>query len=337
MVLVDKTAPSIPSPNTITPTKTVTPKWTWNALSDAVGYEVILDNIVQGIQTESEFIPSLVLTEGNHEIKVRAKDSVGNWSSYGSHVVVIDSTAPDIPEPNTETPTSDNKPIWYWSPIQDAVLYEINLNGVSQGTQSETFFEPSFTLSDGTHELRVKSQDSVGNWSTYGLHILFVDTTPTDVPSPNTNTPTNNSKPTWSWSAISDAVLYEITLDGVVVSNQTDTSFKSSKILTDGNHEIKVRAVDIVGNYSDYGVHIVTIDKTPTSIPSPVTNTPTNNNKPTWTWSPISEAVEYEVVLDNISQGIQTSASYNSPSTLSDGTHELKVREKDYVGNWSAY
>ena len=249
----------------------------------------------------------------------------------------IDSTAPQIPNPKTETPTNNNKPSWSWFPVSDAVLYEINLNGITQGTQTETFFEPSFVLSDGIHELRVRSQDVVGNWSDYGLHILLVDTTPTNIPSPNTQTPTNNDKPTWSWSAIPDAVLYEVILDGVVVSNQTDTSFTSSKVLTDGNHEIKVRAKDAVGNFSDYGIHVVTIDKTPTSIPSPITNTPTNNNTPTWTWSPISEAVEYEVILDNVSQGIQTNALFVSSSTLSDGTHELKVRAKDAVGNWSAY
>ena len=43
------------------------------------------------------------LEDGFHEIKVRAKDSVGNWSQYGTHVVEIDTIPPTIPTPTTSS------------------------------------------------------------------------------------------------------------------------------------------------------------------------------------------------------------------------------------------
>ena len=67
--------------------------WTWDADDDVVEYEIKLDSISQGTQTENSFTASN-LSEGNHEIKVRARDSVGNYSAFGSHVVSIDLTSP---------------------------------------------------------------------------------------------------------------------------------------------------------------------------------------------------------------------------------------------------
>ena len=42
---------------------------------------------------------------------------------------------------------------------------------------------------------------------------------------------------------IADAIEYEITIDNALIGTQTENSFTST-ILSDGNHEIKVRAKD---------------------------------------------------------------------------------------------
>ena len=39
------------------------------------------------------------LSDGNHEIKIRAKDAVGNLSAFGTHNVLIDTIAPETPTP----------------------------------------------------------------------------------------------------------------------------------------------------------------------------------------------------------------------------------------------
>ena len=93
--------------------------------------------------------------------------------------------------------------------------------------------------------------------------------------------PTNNVNPEWTWSSIQDAVLYEVVLDNIFKGLQTETNYVANN-LKDGNHELKVRAIDNVGNYSEFGVNIIEIDSTPPSVPQPSSVTPTANPNPTW-------------------------------------------------------
>ena len=102
----------------------------------------------------------------------------------------------------------------------------------------------------GTHVLKVRAQDDAGNWSEYGISTIFVDITAPSIPKPNTTTPTNNNTPTWNWSSIQDAVLYEVTLNNVIQETQTETSFTPSALF-EGANEIRVRAKDSVGNFSN--------------------------------------------------------------------------------------
>ena len=334
VVEVDTKSPIIPTPTTETPTSNRTPTWNWQIISDAVLYEVKINDILVSSQTSTSFT-STTLNDGIHEIKVRAKDEVGNYSAYGNHMVLIDTTAPNIPQPTTETPTNNNTPTWYWSVVLDAVEYEVVINDQSMGVQTFTSYT-SNSLSDGINEIKVRSKDIVGNWSNFGSHSVLIDTTSPAKPTVTSVSPTNNDRPTWSWNQVADAVEYEVILNEVIVSTQSDTSFKPNENLSDGTNTLKVRAKDLVGNYSDYSTNSILVDTTPPSVPSPNANTPTANSSPTWNWSNISSAISYEILLDGISQGEQTENSF-SANSLTDGEHEIKVRAKDAVGNYSSY
>ena len=332
-VIIDGTSDA-PSPSTSTPTNNNTPTWSWSSVNDAVSYEITLNNIVILNQTDTTFTSSY-LNQGTHEIKVRAIDNVGNYSEYGTHVVTIDNTSPSIPSPTTSSPTNNTSPTWTWTAIENAVEYEVVLNNVSQGVQTETSFTVSQVLSEGDHEIKVRSKDAVGNYSLYGIHLVQIDTTAADIPNPQTESPTNNSTPTWTWNSNADADEYEIFLNGVSQGTSNLTFFKSS-ILDDGTHEVKVRSKDKLGNYSSFGTSIVVVDTTPPNIPTPSTQTPTNNNSPIWTWSSNSDVIDYEIILDNVLIGSQITTSFTA-SNLSEGNHEIKVRAKDNVGNYSDY
>ena len=137
--------------------------------------------------------------------------------------------------------------------ILDAEEYEITLNDVLQSSTSELFYTPNFDLSHGKNEIKVRAKDAVGNWSNYGSHIIFVDLIATDAPSPNTNTPTNNLRPTWTWEQIPDAVAYNVYINENFIKQQTKTLYQVDFDLDTGLHEIKVYAIDAVGNISDAG------------------------------------------------------------------------------------
>ena len=261
------------------------------------------------------------MSDGTHELKVRAKDNVGNYSEYGVHTILVDTNSPNIPSPTTSTPTSDNTPTWTWSAISDAVEYEVKLNGVVQQIQTATSFTAS-ALTSGTHEISVRAKDSVGNCD-YGTHIVEIDIQSPFIPNPLSQTPTNDNTPTWNWSAISDAVEYEVILNNISQGFVTENSFTATT-LSDGNHEIKVRAKDSVGNLSAFGTHNVLIDTIAPETPNPFSQTPTSNTTITWSWSEIFESIEYEVTLNDVFQKNTTSSQFTS-NLLAEGNHEIKV------------
>ena len=150
------------------------PTWSWVADVDVVEYEIVLNSVSQGIQSETSFT-AYNLNEGEYNLQVRAKDAVGNWSAYGNHVLKIDTTAPSIPSPTTETPTNNSSPTWTWSSDSDVVEYDIILDGNTEQSQDNSSFTAN-NLADGTHEIKVRAKDAVGNLSAFGSHIITIKT-----------------------------------------------------------------------------------------------------------------------------------------------------------------
>ena len=172
----DVTPPDVPNPFTNTPTKDTTPTWTWSSIQDAIVYGVKLNNNSEIETSPTSFTPSSPLSQGNHTLQVRAKDNANNWSAYGTHTITIDTTAPAVPSPTSQTPTNDTTPTWTWSPISGAVSYRVRLNGTLQGDVSTTSYTSS-NLPQGTHTIQVASVDGAGNVSAYGSHTIIIDTT----------------------------------------------------------------------------------------------------------------------------------------------------------------
>ena len=338
-VRIDTTPPIVPNPETtLSITNNPRPTWNWAKTADIAEFGIIFDGGTEIITQSNSFTATSDLPDGSYEIKVRAKDEVGNWSEYGTNTVVVDISSPAIPQPKTTTPTNNSQPTWTWTSVPDAVKYGVILGEESEVLITDSEYKSPIVLDNGLHTIQVRSKDEVGNFSEYGSHIVEIDNIAPIAPSPNTNTPPNNTRPTWTWDALPGVNEYIV----IINSNQpvivTTNSYRSPTELPEGSNTIKVKAKDLVGNLSnDSGVHTVVIDTTPPAEPKPETTTPTSNPRPIWTWAESDEDFEYGIVLDNKPEVVQTLNAYNPPTDLSDGEHELKVRAKDEVGNWSTY
>jgi len=141
-------------------------------VTDAKQYKVTFNNNTSN-QTGTSFTPSSDLTEGEHTISVIAVDEAGNESEAGTHTVVIDTTAPSVPSISATSPTTDTTPTWNWNSVTDAVEYDVKLNEVSKGSQTETSYTAS-TLTDGTHTISVRAKDALGNTSDWGEHTIEI-------------------------------------------------------------------------------------------------------------------------------------------------------------------
>jgi len=158
--------------------------------------------------------------------------------------------------------------------------------------------------------------------------------------------------PTWKWSRDdgtgSQVSHYIVALNGELPLETAGTSFKPASELDTGEYTLRVVAVDNVGNQSELcEFPTVAIDKQAPAVPGmPTTTSPTNNQRPTWTWKHIVDAdlEKYNVYLDGSLKGSitgpwllgMTRVTWLTPEDLGHGLHVLEVTSVDDLGNESA-
>ncbi len=335
---------------------------------------------VEGSDTVSgtTFAQPSGLTDGTWYFRVHTSDAVGNASANSATgTVIIDTTAPTTPgAPSTTSPTADTTPQWTWSAASDPggtglanPAYTVewsddNFASAADGsdTTNNTNYTHASALATGTWYFRVRATDAVGNsgnWSSVAT--VAVDTAaPTTPGTPSTTNPTSDTTPTWTWAASTDSLsglaatpyTVEWSDDNFATVEDTATAsgatFTHTDILATGTWYFRVRATDAVGNqsgWSAYGEVLVDSDA-PSPPAAPTTDTPTNDNTPSWAWAEPADTGsgidEYEVEWsDDNFTGVDgsdttTNLTYTHGTGLADGTWYFRVRAIDNVGNASA-
>jgi fibronectin type 3 domain-containing protein len=259
----------------------------------------------------------------------------------------------DSPLVTGTTPTNNTRPTWSWSPGgggNGTYRYKLDNSDLSSGatTTTSTNYTPVSALSQGTHTLYVQESNGVSpvHWSESGSLIISVDTTPPNAPTVAGTTPTNDTTPTWNWTAGGGGNgTYRYKLDNSDLSTgATETAtanYTPGAALGDGTHTLYVQERDTAGNWSMNGSFAIVVDITPPTAPTVAGTTPTNDTTPTWSWTPGGGGNgTYRYKLDNsdLSAGAMqtTTANYTPGTALGEGTHTLYVQERDAAGNWSA-
>ncbi len=244
------------------------------------------------------------LTNGE-QITATATDPSGN-TSPGVQVTAPDLTAPDAPEIVTvndnvgaETGplsngqrTDDARPTF--SGISEAgtvITFYDNGKPIGTATADATgkwSFTPSTNLSEGSHAITTTATDAAGNTSPASTAVTFVvDTVApgapaivsiTDDVAPGTGTlgsgsSTNDPRPqlTGTAEAGSTVTIYDngIAIGTAVVGSNGSWSFTPSVNLSEGSHQLTVRATDVAGNTGPASpVFTVTVDVTAPQTPS---------------------------------------------------------------------
>ena len=241
------------------------------------------------MQTNSFTSPS-ALSDGENIIKVRSQDQVGNVSEYGIHSIFIDTTSPEVPVVSSSTPsTTSNRPTWGWGIISDAEKYNWKLEKVTEagelisnvlvGSTSLNSFTPNQNLGDGYYKLSVSAIDELENESSFGSFVVFVDSTPPEIPIISADSETRNRRPIWSYSSESE----DVSQYGVVFNQQTefytsDTSFIPTEDLENGKYTLKVRAKDELNNWSEQSEKDVIVYCIPSTYD--ITKIPTTHTSP---------------------------------------------------------
>ncbi len=354
VIVVDTTPPQPPKVMGDVLTNRSRPTWTWTSGRGGCGAYRLkinsndMDNQPIYADTTS-YTPESDLTEGNYRLYVQERDEAGNWSESDSFLTTIDLTPPRKPVVYGTSITNNRRPTWSWSPGGGGAgeyRYKLDSEDMSVGATvtTSTAFTPSDDLDTGGRTLYVQERDAAGNWSEADSFTTIIDVSAKGVPGVSAPSPTNNPRPTWSWTSGGGTGIFRYKLDDPDLNSgaveTSATSFTPESDLAEGTHILYVQEIDSAGNWSAAGISVVQIDLTPPSPPS-ITSIPlTNNLRPRWNWSSGTGGAgifRYKLDSDDLETGAAETqnTSFTPESDLTPGSHTLYLQERDAAGNFS--
>ena len=290
---------------------------TWNAVTDASGYEIFRSVGVNGgltlykTVTDATYVDTGLLSGTTYYYRIRAYRTVGETKVYGGLTGTIYSTTRTlgtVMNAKAVLGAYDSIDVT-WNAVVDATGYEIFRSmGVNGGlTLYDTTTVPSFTdtnLTTGTpYYYRMRAYRLVGESKVYGGLTGTVSATPTLGTVVNaTAVAVNPVSIGLTWNAVPGATGYEIFRSvGVnggltLYRTITEVSYTDTGLVTNTSHYYRIRAYRMVGETKVYGGLTGTVSAMP--ILGTITNPKAVASDPVsidLTWNAVPDATGYEI------------------------------------------
>ena len=367
--IVDTTAPII---GTATGSATATAGTSQNfsaSYSDSFGLNICY-LIVNNTQQTSVSIPGTASgtaqmnyvfpSSGDYSIYFACHDTADNVGYGLPKSVVVSAAINDTTAPssgsvklNNDSTATNSTAVTLTTTCTDNVgcaYMQISVDGTLDTEQFESYSTSKtiyFQSGDGYKTVKVKYKDSTGNIGVQYSSSIILDTTAQEtsiVQKPSSSTSDASATFTFGFSgdSISD-VSFECRMDTSIFS--ACASPKSYSGLSSGSHTFYVRAVDAALNYdATPASYSWTITGTSTDTSSP--STPQNLQKisgngdttPTFTWNASTDNTGVTAYLVQVDNGSLIDIGGNltyTISTLSNGSHTIKILAEDAAGNTS--
>ncbi|MFX1251451.1 MAG: SBBP repeat-containing protein [Promethearchaeota archaeon] len=311
-------------------------------ITDANGIGLVIYNWGYGtnISLTSPYDLSLITGDGQHVLRIYAKDTAGNWAN-GTYIFTTDGTGPIASLYNIANNSAH---------LAGTIIY-LNLTEVTEVNQSYYKWDDNSLVSltgppysvvlpagDGPHILLISANDSLGNW----YNTIFVLYTNEGIPPTITlNSPANNS--IWvSGTIISFTIWDNTTISHVLYSwdggaNMTLTVPYDILLPSgDDSHILYIYANDSSNNWS-YKRFVFTTDDTGPII---ALNNPANaTTHPSGTVINLSisdiNGVSHIFYSWDGGSNITLNTPYNIALPTGNGLHVLQVYANDSLGNWA--
>ncbi|MFP4441686.1 MAG: SUMF1/EgtB/PvdO family nonheme iron enzyme [Spirochaetia bacterium] len=354
-----------------------TPEITWADIAGAVSYEFQYGTVEDDLPdsdkfelTESTYTPDSALNDNTtYYWRVRginSEDSATAWSLVYSFRIGFKNMTPQGGELVTDT-----TPMFDWDDVIGAESYElkfaastVDLETAATETLEESSFTPDTYLNnlDATYFWQIRAANSDGEFGAWSdIESFGVWWGELSGLSPEHDSATSDTTPTFEWDPVPGAVLYEIhvvenpndfTSDFSGAVTVTTNSYTPSAYLTNLQaYYWRVRAKDADGQYgpissppSDpwlqrFTLHIYWGE---ISGMSPENDSYVNDTTPTMEWDPVPGAASYEVISATTYDGLGSAnpvsvslPSYTYPNTLVHGdTLHWEVQAVDSDGQY---
>ncbi|OPY33227.1 MAG: Y_Y_Y domain protein [Methanomassiliicoccales archaeon PtaU1.Bin124] len=344
---VDTTVPMVtitaPGDDFATNVVTVAVTWTGSDNVGVVGYKYRLDGGVwSGMTTDTTYTFG-GLAEGAHTVDVRAYDARENNATATVHFTV-DLVSPIL---GISAPTDGaliGSPTVSWSGADTLSGISHYLVRVDNGTWSGQLQSTSYAftnLADGPHQAQIRAYDRAGNYVERVVNFTLDATAPVlSITEPSSGFATNETSVTVEWGA-SDAISglagYRFRIDGGSWSDLSSTVSYEFADLSNGQHNVTVRAVDNLGNTAERYIVFTVDTMMPTlSIISPANNTHYNvaNVAVSWSASDQHSGIQgYRYRLDGGAWSLFALTTGQTFTGLSEGTHILEIEALDNASN----
>jgi hypothetical protein len=368
-------APDLQTPADRTITTLPAVSFGWDTVPDGDTYQIQIDNDRRFRSPEQDdtgtsgvtTYDAAPLDDGTYFWRVRAitvGGVAGDWSKTWRFT--IDSTAPDAPDlksPRNGEATHSVLPVYKWRGARDVAFYHLQVSDdsgfgttlVNESTLTGSKFTQPAALAHGVYYWRMRAEDSLGNLGGWSDVYSF---TVTILRSPKDGSTTRSDRPTFKWYKTDGALNYCLQVDDnadflsleINEPALTKTSFRPDTALPYGLYNWRVSVDTGAGCTTWMEVWTFTITPKPpkkVKLESPTRKWLTNDNTPTMTWKPVTDAARYQIQLDDDknfgSPAVDflvdgTMVSYTA-NMVPDATYYWRVRalnSVDVPGPWSA-
>lgn len=294
------------------------------------------------------------ILDGTQSVRVTA--SAAAYFSGSRLLNVLDHEPPVVTAPPATI--TNPLPTIRWNQIPNALRYDVLLVNLTTGVQqlypdiSGGSFTPPERLGIGRYRVTVRAIDQLerdGFWS--NPRDFRVNTAPVFTAPVPAGSVASATFPEISWTAVVDAAGYQLTVNNLTTgrkgvisqTNLSTTSYRSTEGLGSGVYSATVRAFN---SAREFGLWSTTMQFTVLAAPAVVTPVigSTFDRTPALTWTAVSGAVNYDVMLTNVATSevqrdrFVTGLTYLVPRDLANSTYEVRVRAQNgsYYSQWSA-
>ncbi|HEX2926933.1 MAG TPA: fibronectin type III domain-containing protein, partial [Ruminiclostridium sp.] len=297
---------------------------TWSSVQGATGYDVEVDGNVVYNGTSTAYTHTGLTSGTGHTYRVRAKAAeTGDWSQ-----TIRCLTLPPVPASISLT-AKDTEITLKWGETPGAEQYEVETDGVIVSGISERIYTHKGLLPSTQHKYRIRAKNSggVGAWSDY-----YTKTTPPATPT-GLKAVASNDSVTVTWNQAEGATAYDISVDGIIITNIGSLSYIHSSLTPNTKHSYKVRARNSVtaGGWSSV-VEVITSLNPPGNITATSQET-----QITLTWEAVTGAVKYTIEVDGSETGSTSENSYTHTGLIPGTEHSFRIKaENDQASSqWS--
>jgi hypothetical protein len=285
------------------------------------------------------FSGSTLLSDGQHDVILRAEDIAGRVTTE-EKTINVDTQKPQVVVDINGTAGKNG---WYTSAnMVGSATDPTPGSGLASFTYSldsaaNTAYSSLLPLTAGTHTISMTAIDKAG-WTD-----TETETANVDLDDPTITSSISGTAGSHSWYTTNATLTGSATdptpgsgLDAFTISDNGNpfTAFSGSTLLSDGQHDVTLRAEDIAGRVTTDEKNIHVDSQKPTITKSIVGTAGTNG----WYTSAILNASSSDPTpssgIDTFQYSLDGSpwAAYTTPLVMTDGLHTVDLRTADLAG-----